>query len=331
MKTSKVKLGLMVAVIAPFLMGCPKPKPPVAPEPDTEFESSIDASFANHVVTDIDMTCAFLAENDLTPDFYMPAPGTATVDIDRNPGTHQMSIAYNTTKCMDGTVRDGSIFMYFNVNSVPNQDYYRDYGFKASFVFQSYKVNGWLIKIPDGESFAISNTIQAPGYDPSVTPLTWTIEGSLQFIHPTDPSRNMTWKGKLTKTLSNSTDPAVFNPSHQEMIHWSKGVVEYRGNITGVTAGDVPYTLEINNVHPLLRDFQCYPDQVSGVTSVQPINTWKEEYHPVKSGIVSFVTDSKYPRQIYYGNEGNPELPSQCDNSGEVLIKGISYRIDFKR
>jgi hypothetical protein len=39
----------------------------------------------------------------------------------------------------------------------------------------------------------------------------------------------------------------------------------------------------------------------------------------------------KYPRQIYFGNEGNATLSAQCDNSAEVLIKGISYRIDLMK
>jgi hypothetical protein len=48
-------------------------------------------------------------------------------------------------------------------------------------------------------------------------------------------------------------------------------------------------------------------------------------------GIASFTVAELYPRQIYYGNEGEPGLPLQCDNTGEVLIKGISYRVNFMK
>jgi hypothetical protein len=58
---------------------------------------------------------------------------------------------------------------------------------------------------------------------------------------------------------------------------------------------------------------------------------WKEEFHPFKDGVATFSTADKYPRQIYYGNEGTSDLAAQCDNSGVVLIKGISYPIDFKK
>jgi hypothetical protein len=65
----------------------------------------------------------------------------------------------------------------------------------------------------------------------------------------------------------------------------------------------------------------------------------KQEFHPFISGIASFTVADKtgtaaYPRQIFYGNEGSPVdavTGDQCDNTGEVYIKGISYRVDFRQ
>jgi hypothetical protein len=331
MKTYKLLSGLLIAALVPFLMACPKSKPTVAPEPDTETQSSVDVSLLNHMVMDMDMLCAFVGENDLSPDFYGMQPGTSqTVTVTRDIAAKQLVVSYNNTSCIDGAKRDGSFFMVYT--DAPNINYYRDYGYVATLTNNDdyvYKINDWTVKVPNGKAFKISNALSSPTFDPKKTPLSWIMEGSLQFIHQTDPSKNMIWEGKFTKTLVNSGDPAVYNPNGQEMIHWAKAVVAYTGKATGVTPGNEPYTFEIDSYHPLTRDFTCYPDKVSGVISVQPFRTWTEEFHPVKSGIASFTTDHKYTRQIYYGNEGDPGLLEQCDNSGEVLIKGNTYRVDF--
>jgi hypothetical protein len=302
----------------------------VAPPADKELQSAIDASFAHFVLTDIDMICSFMAEDDLTPDFYMPAPGEdiSKITVVRNPLTYQCVVGYNSVKCMDGKLRAGSIFLYNN-NSNPNAKYYRNYEFKGKVVFQSYMVDGWKIQQHPGDSLRIYNLLSSPVLNPSTTKLSWMIEGSLQFLHPTDPSRNMTWSGKIIKTLANTSDPLVYNAGGQQSINWSKAVVEYRGEVSGVTEGNREYTLQINDVKPMVRDFTCYPNAVSGIESVQPLKTWASEYHPFKSGIATFIPGNRYPRQVYYGNEGNPSLPAQCDNSGEILIKGNTYRVDF--
>lgn len=302
----------------------------MSPVADTETQSSVDASLLNHMVMDIDMVFAFVGENDLSPAFYTVAPGApAPTPPQRNTSNQYLTVIYNNTPCMDGIVRDGSLYMKYT--DAPNVNYYRDPGYKANMFNNGfYKVDGWSIRVPDGKFFTVTNNMQV-GFDPSKTPLSWTIEGSLEFIHPTDPSKNMSWNGKLVKTLVNTEDHAVYNPSGAEMIHWSKAIVAYTGVVTGFTSADVPYKLEIDTYHPLTRDFTCYPDRVAGVLSTQPLKTWAEEFHPVKSGIATFTTDDKYPRQIYYGNEGNPELPAQCDNKGEVLIKGNTYAVDFKK
>jgi hypothetical protein len=329
MKTAKIKTGLLIAAIMPLFMGCPKSKN-TAPELDTEVQSSIDASFATFMVTDIDMICGFVGEGNLQPNFYVPAPGDHS---NYNAPVYNpvfTTIPYDKTLCMDGRVREGSIHMSCQ-NDNPNALYYNNYEFKAAVMFSAFKVDGWSIETKNNSPCYIYNRLSSATYNPAQTNITWLIDGSFQFTHPTDPSKNMTWTGKLTKTLANTSDVNVFNPSRLIPVNWSLAKVEYRGTFSGVTSANVPYTFVINDEHPLIRDFTCYPDVVGGVVSVQPFKTWSEEFHPFKSGIVSFTTGDKYPRQIYFGNEGEPQLPLQCDNSGEVLIKGITYKIDFMK
>lgn len=331
MKATQIKLGLLTIALAPFLMGCPKGKPAPAPVADSEVQSSVDVSFANFVVTDIDMICGFVAENDLDPKFYNLAPGENPVgfEVDRVPQTDQVTVGYNSVKCKDGVLRDGTVFMY-NPHINPNAKYYRDYEFRGNVVLDHYFVNGWAVSIPAGKTLQIYNNLSTSAYDPSKTPLSWRIEGSVLLEHPTDASKNILWEGKIIKTLKNSTDNNVFHSSKLQTINWAKGIVEYRGTVTGLTSTDVPYTYEINPAKPLTRDFTCFADVVGGVETVQPLKTWTKEFHPVNSGVATFTTGDKYPRRIYYGNEGNPALAPQCDNTGEVLIKGNSYRVDFQ-
>jgi hypothetical protein len=53
--------------------------------------------------------------------------------------------------------------------------------------------------------------------------------------------------------------------------------------------------------------------------------------------ILHKVYADKYPRQVSFGNEawglnaGDTPLQQQCDNNGEVLIKGISYKINLRK
>ncbi len=333
MKTTKIKLALLAIVTIPFLMGCPKAKN-TAPAADTELQSSVDVSFANFVVTDIDMICSFVGENDPSPDFYLPAPEEdgSKIQVIRDISADQLVVSYyNSARCIDGRVRNGSIFMYYS-NPNLNAKYYREFEFYGRISLVDYKVDGWLIRNVGGTPCYVYNQLKSSAYDPSKTNITWLIDGSFEFIHPTDPSKNMIWTGKLTKTLANTSDPAVFNISKQQAIKWSKAIVEYRGQVTGVTSANVPYTFKITDVQPLVRDFGCRSDVVGGVTEAQPtFKTWNEEFHPFRTGIATFTTGDKYTRQIYYGNEGTQDLAPQCDNVGVVLIKGISYPVNFQK
>ncbi|WP_317897415.1 hypothetical protein [Aurantibacillus circumpalustris] len=334
MKPSKIKIGLLAIVILPFLTACPKPRENMAPPADTELQSSIDAAFATFVVTDIDMICSFSGEGDTSPDFYLlqssEDPGKMEEPVFDVTNDQISTTYYNDARCIDGRVRNGTVMLFFS-NTNPNAKYYRAYEYVGRIRLVDFKVDGWLIENLDGNDCHVYNRLSSPSYDPSKTNISWLIDGAFKFTHTTDPSKNMVWKGKLTKTLTNTNDPTVFNPSKQNAINWSKAVVSYAGEATGYTSSNVPFKMEINAINPILRDFSCYPDAVGGIENVSPLKIWKEEFHPFKAGIATLTTSDRYPRQIYFGNEGNTDLTSQCDNSGVVLIKGNSYPVDFKK
>jgi hypothetical protein len=351
MEMKRVTLGFSILALSTvFVLGCKKTAN-VAPEPDTEVQSSVYATYANYVASDIDMICSFMGENLLLNHFYIAYPGSAsgtsgtmTAIRDTNgTTTKRLIMSWNQTRCLDGRVRDGSIFMDYGLDSLyPNAKYTREFKFAGKITLANYKVDGWLIELYDPNApVYLYNTLPTSSYSPSSTKLTWKFAGKLKFTHPTDPKKNMVWDGNLFKTLDNTSDIRVFAASKQAAINWSLAVVKYDGTVNGSgpqidAAGNVTpnvsYAMTINNQTPLVRDFQCYPDKVSGVAftaTVGNLLVLTEEYHPFKMGVASFTVGSAYPRQIYYGNEGEPQLPLQCDNSGEVLIKGISYVIDF--
>ncbi len=356
MKMKRVTLGFSIlALSGAFVLSC-KPEKNVAPVADIETQSAVYASFANYVASDIEMACSFMGENTYGTTFYSQYPGTTgTVTVVRDTTNSiidgiphdQLVMGWNSTRCIDGNFRDGSIFMYVpqkdkNGQNVNNR-YCRDAGFQGRIIFSNYKVNGWLIELFDPNApVYLYNTIPTGTYNTNNTKLTWRFAGKLKFTHPTDPNKNMIWDGALWKTLENSNDPKVFPVSHQAAITWSNALISYSAKVTGqvpqidsdgkVTPG-VGYDLTVDNVRPLIRDFKCSPDKVSGV-AFAPTGTvvqLGDEHHPFKMGVASFTVGNSYPRQIYYGNEGEPALDVQCDNTGEVLIKGTSYRVDFMK
>jgi hypothetical protein len=326
---------LLIAAAVPFLMGCPKSKPNVVPEPDTDVQSSIDASYATFLVSDIDMICSFIGEDNRAPKFYLPTPDEDpnSFDVTMSAASDFIAMDYHSRarKTVDSKNRYGTVKLVF-ASPNPNARYYREYEFIGEIRLSDYRVDEWIVKTAPGVPCYVHNRLTSANYDATKTNLSWLIEGSFIIEHTTDPSRNMTWTGKLIKTLTNTSDPHVFNPDRHHQIDWSLAKVEYAGSAKGVTSGNVPYTYVISDYRPLVRDFTCSSDKIGGMT--RPANVpWNSEFHPFISGEVSFNTGDKYQRQIYYGNEGEKEtLPEpQCDNSGEVLIKGNSYRIDFMK
>jgi len=363
MKMTKVALSFSIFASAFFLLDCKPKKANVEPVADTETQTAVDAVWATYVITDIDQICAFIGEDEFFNTFYAnipPPQGTGTIQIVRDLAASQKVLGWAPdTKCLDGRLRDGSVFLYYYHNQLnplanPNSRYYRDFGFAGRIQLSNYKVDGWLIRcedvtIPYGY---VVNKLTTDAYDQKTTPLTWEIRGRFTLNHPSDPSKNIFWDGVIYKTLTNSTDKDIFPLGKQTAINWMKpdpnpakskaGICSYYGKVTGYTAGKVPFTLEIAPENPLIRDFMCSADPVSYVVpdtgttaATSSVTIYKEEHHPFIKGIASFTTgvkgEEKYPRQIYFGNEGSPDLLPQCDNTGEVLIKGNSYKVNFRK
>jgi hypothetical protein len=328
----KISSLLIVMSLSLFIVSCGK-KPNVEPVPDKEFKSSIDASYAAMIATDIDMICAYVGENNLVPKFYYHQPqlaGTAysvTVSNDNSVDGRNLFIVFNNTKCLDGRMRDGTIKMNYK-SANPNAVYYRSFEFVGNVSLIGYKVDGWSVELRN--SFFIKNLLPSPSYSSAKTNLSWSLGGDFDLKHPNDPTKNIHANINLTKTLANTSSPIVFAPSQAAAINWSLAVVEYKGTMFGETAGNVPFKYEINNSRPLIRDFTCYPDKISGVAiASNSITSRFEEYHPFLNGAASFTTSTAYPRVIYYGSEDGSA--PQCDNTGAVAIKGISYPVNFAK
>lgn len=356
MSVKKITQGLLMLSCAFVFMGCPKKEPNVEPEADTETETAVDAAWATYCVTDIDQICAFMGENQLLEHFYVPDAAVSTsgtITAVRDTNSKALIMGFNKTRCLDGKFREGSVFMYYkkdpisNPNANENSRYYRDFGFVGRISLSEYKVDGWLITLYDGAAPAyVYNLLKSKDYDPKNTKLSWRIAGKFLFTHPTDPSRNIIWDGELIKTLENSTDKDIFPVSKELPINWIRrdlkpkkaAYLTYSGHVNGFTNATVPFKMTIDKNTPLVRDFNCSADPVLGAHVPAGTNTVvvrAEEHHPFIKGIASFTTGvndtEKYPRQIYFGNEGNPGLAQQCDNEGMILIRGISYKVDFRK
>ena len=326
MKVKKIALGFSLIVATGLLILSCKKTANVAPEPDKELQSSIDVSYAAMIVTDVDMICAYLGENNLAPKFYLPsAVSSGSYAVNRDTVFRTLFISFNKTKCLDGRLRDGTISMNYSVTNV-NAKYYRNFEFVGNVSFFGYKVDGWSIELRN--SFFIKNLLTSPSYSPNTTNLSWSLNGDFDMKHPSDPAKNIHANVDLKKTLLNTSSPTVFPVSKLAAINWSLAVVEYKGKMFGETSGNVPFKYEITDANPLVRDFTCYPDKISGVAITGSTVTPRfEEYHPFLNGSASFTTSTAYPRVIHYGSEDRSA--PQCDNTGAVTIKGISYPIDF--
>lgn len=348
----------VLALSTAFVLSC-KPKKSTPPEPDKEFKSAVYASLANYIVSDIEMMCSFMAENTYnTPNAFFqayPASGSTvsvTRDtIDNSMNEDQIAMSFNLTRCMDGNVRDGSIRVYVKVDNT-NRRYARNPGFQGKVTFDTYRVNEWTISLWDPAAPCyLYNTVPV-GSSPLTKNWTWRFAGKLKFTHAKDTSKNMVWEGELLKTLANTSEKGilpVLTGSVLGAINWTAAVVKYHGkyegygpqieDVTETTENVTPkvrYEMAIDEQTPVVRDFLCSPDRISGValTGTSSVVSRGDEHHPFKQGIASFTVgtnDKFYPRQVYYGNEGEPGLAVQCDNTGEIMIKGIAYRVDFMK
>jgi hypothetical protein len=341
MKRVVAAFSLITTVL--FLTSCGKKEPNVAPEPDTELESARQASHALQTLSDIDMICSYIAENQFYNNSYVnaPLPANGTITANRDQFSPLLVFSFYQTTCVDGKFRDGSVFLNYSLDPLfkdqtPNSRYMREKGFAGRFTLTQYLVDNWRVEnVGGGEPLHIYNTLKSEQYDPAETKLTWYIGGKFKMTKVNAPDSSMTVEFRINKTLANSTSTVVFPAKKDNKnvdIRWGKAIVEYDGEVTGTTLNGDAFTLTISKETPLTRDWSCSPNAFMGVVATATPGVFlpiTEQYHPFVKGVATFVTGKKYPRQVYYGNEGDPTLESQCDNNGVILIQGNSYKVNF--
>jgi hypothetical protein len=338
-----------VALIALALTSCKK-TPNTPPEQDKEFQSSVDATVATNIAFDIDMMVAQSSEYAYMQ-FYEEASsvGNNTVTVNDLPASKMRYIYFNNARCLDGVVRNGTVvidYSYCSTGTVtaPGQEFIRNPTHKSVVTFINFSVGKYKVKSsasPNDSSIITIKNITPPGYTKTITPLSWSIAGSLYLADTTDAAgskkADVYWNGNFTKTLTNSTSNTI-HPLTTQPIKWITGVagiptsstqvssnhainpngingiVKYTGSAKGfVPAGTFQYDVVTTN--PLYRDFGCSPDFY-----INP------EQHPINKGKVTFSIDNK-SRMIYYGDQQDN---AYCDNSGIVYINSLSYNVDFK-
>ncbi len=333
-----------VALIALALTSCKK-TPNEAPEADTDFQSSVEASAATMIVTDIDMMVALASERSYMF-FYSTfnATNSNTCTVIRDTTNKVNTLVFNNARGADGVVRNGTVTISYTACSTgtatgAGQVYIRNPNHMSQVTFNNFSVGKFFVD--NYSSIVVKNTTQA-GYTRSITPLSWSISGTLKLADTTTNGTNhnidITWVGSYAKTLTNSTSNTI-HPSTTLPLNWitgqpgiqtttlltsnnsinpsgKNGIVKYTGKSTGITTGGVAYEFNIENTNPLYRDFGCSPDYY-----ISP------EQHPINKGKVTFKTGTKAVRTLYFADQ--QDVVAYCDNSGIVYINGISYNVDF--
>lgn len=299
--------------------------PEPTPDPYTynaELQSAKDISFATFAISDLDMMCSFVGENAFLNHFYKEVPGTSAMAANRDDYQKTLAIGFGKTSCIDGYLRDGSVFLSYsydpNYNSAanPQSNYYRDYGFAGRLALGQYILNDWKIELFDASKHPhIVNRVSSVGYDPSKVDLTWEITGKFKFTHLKESSRDMIWEGTIVKTLTNTSDPAVFASNKSTAINWNLAKVSYTGIVSGIVLGDKPFSYYIDDNNALQRDFSC---------AVVPVgSTGVTQFHPFISGGATATISDYHPRIINYGSA------NACDNDGTISFNSETHTVKF--
>jgi hypothetical protein len=297
---------------APTQTTTPPPPPPDPYAYSSDLQSSKDMVFAMNTLSDVEMLCAFIGENQMFPAFYGPAgPNAGSWAITRDTLSRYMLVAYNNALCKDGKTRDGTVAFDYSASNA-NAKYYRNYDFFCRVMFMNYEVDGWKINTDSAGAY-IRNNLSSANFNPSTTNLTWKFSGSVSLVKKTDPDRKITWNGAMTKVLANTSDPAVYSTARTQVIDWTKARVQYSGLIQGTING-LNYKYQPDSVKIPLRDFAC---------SVPLSSPQGSSIHPFTAGMALFTISNYHPRNIDFGP------PQVCDNKGAVSFKGETYNVDF--
>jgi hypothetical protein len=250
----------------------------------------------------------------------------------------------------------------------PNASSVHDYGMANEMDFSGYEVDNWKVDLADLNKRLRIIALMPFNYVASTTPMKWSYVGAVNFTNTVDNTKTLTVSFDLEKTLVNSTDKRIYDQADPKNrnIHWSNfyaGPVAstgtllppaaatiaaqcaYTGTMAGVTSTGKNFKFVIDKDNPLMRDFGCYADKILGTAVVNGSFVPRfSEYHPFTKGVASMTVGSTepasigaeskskiYPRKISYGNEDDLSLPFNCDNQGIVNIKGIGYKVDWKK
>lgn len=346
MRINKISQAVLLIAATLLFTVCKKPTPNTPPEPDKEVQSALDATWATYVVTDMVMMCGYLGENDYLEHPYLHLEGTPfnnQVKAVRDPSEERLSMVFNQTECTDGRLRHGEVRMTYKPDPInnpfanPNSNYFHEFGFAGELSLSDFRTDSFLITMgPKGkpERGYVINQLDTNEFNQDEVNISWEIRSKFHFQHPEDSTgaSDIEWEGKIFMVLTNTADDSVFSRDREPAIIWERAVVGYYGEVTG-KIGTTPFTYSIKESQMLIRDFSCAPDRVRGV-KLDPQNNLEKldlTHHPFVKGVAVFTIGDKYPRQIYFGNESNSGLAWQCDNVGEVMIKGIAYRVNFRK
>lgn len=208
------------------------------------------------------------------------------------------TVDFGTTGCVgsDGRTRTGKLIYNFSA-STGTATAYRHPGFACSVSSSNYVVDSYSVNIVNK---TISNTTPV-GFNSATTNLTWNITANVQVIKPSGGG-TITWNGSHTKTLLNTSDPAVY-ANASTPIAWTLAKIQLNGSASGTNAAGESFTSSSSNI---VKDFTCHP------YTAQPKRS------PFISGTVTHTHGSHAARTIDFGN-------GTCDYAATITIKGVSY------
>ncbi|MDP1800559.1 MAG: hypothetical protein Q8L81_04355 [Bacteroidota bacterium] len=294
MKTSKIYLALMVALIACSLTfsSCRKSEKTPAVEPDLEQSTATDNNVAEVIALDIEAIASHVAESG-TLTTYM----TSCAAVLSNTVAKTYTVDFGTTGCLgtDGRTRTGKLFFDYSGSNPTTATRYRNPGFKLVVTSSNYVVDGNAVTIT---SKTITNTTSPVA--PAGTNLTWSITANISIAKASNGG-TLSWSCNRIKELTTSYWPCYF--SQAAAIDWTIAKVRFNGTAIGTNAKGESFTATANN---LVKDFNCAPD----VT--------KPKRHPFISGRITYVPGARSERRIDFGT-------GTCDFNGTVTINGQSW------